>query len=512
MFLSVFFLFADQNLLAPNLQQCADDFGMSDNDKDKLLGGYISIGFFVIGGIASLTVGYLSDVTVRTHVFGYVILLGEGSCAGTYWVTEYWQLLLTRCLTGVAVGGAVPLMFSMLGDLYAESERVLVSTVLTTATGAGVAIGQLFAGYVGVSMGWRAPFLFVAVPSLFCGALMYLTVDEPQRGAAEAGVLQVMQDLQTNQQPGTCGSRERRGSEPQQGQRENQAAAAGGEEEIVAYNETLTWEKLRVLMSTPSAILGYIQGVPGCLPWGMLYTFFNDYLHVQRGMTVPAATLVITIFGIGGICGSLFGGWMGQRLFNRNPKYQVLMMGTSTIVGVLPILFMINVSEPSRPSTLPIVYIMSFVGGFIININGPNIKTLMCNVCVPEVRGSAFALFALTDDVGKGFGPYVVYVMIDQAFQGDRRTAFNAISTCWLVCGVLLLCLSMTYESDMRNVDAAVKLAAQRALSAEYNDASSPLTKVAVVAATPSVFSAGIGSEIEKEEEEEEGMHSPLLV
>ena len=111
--LSVFFLFADQNLLAPNLQQAADDFGMTDAEKDEYLAGYISIGFFVVGGLASLSVGYLSDVAVRTKVFGIVIALGEGSCATTYFVTTFWQLLVLRCLTGIAVGGAIPLMFSM---------------------------------------------------------------------------------------------------------------------------------------------------------------------------------------------------------------------------------------------------------------------------------------------------------------------------------------------------------------------------------------------------------------
>ncbi len=27
------------------------------------------------------------------------------------------------------------------------------------------------------------------------------------------------------------------------------------------------------------------------------------------------------------------------------------------------------------------------------------------NVCIPEVRGCAFAVFMLTDDLGKGLGP-----------------------------------------------------------------------------------------------------------
>lgn len=34
------------------------------------------------------------------------------------------------------------------------------------------------------------------------------------------------------------------------------------------------------------------QGLFGCLPWGMLLTFLNDYLSQNKGLTVPTATAV----------------------------------------------------------------------------------------------------------------------------------------------------------------------------------------------------------------------------
>jgi hypothetical protein len=40
-----FFLFADQNLMAPNLTQIARDFGMSDLERDTLLGRQTALGF-----------------------------------------------------------------------------------------------------------------------------------------------------------------------------------------------------------------------------------------------------------------------------------------------------------------------------------------------------------------------------------------------------------------------------------------------------------------------------------
>ena len=74
------FLFADQNLMAPNLSQIARDFGFSDIERDVKLGGNISFVFWVLGGVISLTIGYLTDLVSRRKLFLGVILVGEIPC------------------------------------------------------------------------------------------------------------------------------------------------------------------------------------------------------------------------------------------------------------------------------------------------------------------------------------------------------------------------------------------------------------------------------------------------
>lgn len=74
-------LSADQNLLAPNLTAVADDFGFNADQRDKYLGGVISAAFFLLGAPAALIVGYLSDVTKRTHLLFWVVILGKHACA-----------------------------------------------------------------------------------------------------------------------------------------------------------------------------------------------------------------------------------------------------------------------------------------------------------------------------------------------------------------------------------------------------------------------------------------------
>jgi len=56
-----FFLFADQNLMGPNLTQIADDFGFNSIERDVKLGGEISLVFWLIGGFVTLFFGYFTD-------------------------------------------------------------------------------------------------------------------------------------------------------------------------------------------------------------------------------------------------------------------------------------------------------------------------------------------------------------------------------------------------------------------------------------------------------------------
>ena len=182
-------LYADQNLLAPNLSQAAEEFGFSEREKDVKLGGWLQLAFFVVGSPASLVIGWLADKPIpRTRLFFLTVLIGEGPCLATYWVKTYWQLFAVRAMTGVAVGGCLPLLFSLCGDLFPPEERAYVASFLTIATGAGIALGQIMAGTVGPTYGWRLPFLLAAAPAICLAGILYLTVREPKRGSQEEAV------------------------------------------------------------------------------------------------------------------------------------------------------------------------------------------------------------------------------------------------------------------------------------------------------------------------------------
>ena len=52
-------------------------------------------------------------------------------------------LLVTRALTGISVGGALPLIFSLLSDMFGSEHRQLVSALVGGGMGFGIALGQV---------------------------------------------------------------------------------------------------------------------------------------------------------------------------------------------------------------------------------------------------------------------------------------------------------------------------------------------------------------------------------
>lgn len=430
--ITIFCLFADQNLIAPNLSLIANEFHFNAQERDEKLGGYIAFGFFIVGGPIALIVGYFTDSMNRCFLFALVILIGASASLSTYWVKTYEELFLCRVLTGISIGGVNPVIFSILGDLFPESSRVHVSTVIGISQSSGIAAGQFVAGMIGPRYGWRLPFLLTSIPTLFTGLLVIFTLKDPKRGQQERAfqliqsnhslsIAIVKNPLQSSQQQQPSRQQQRNRSDSEapfmenhsfhslegggggrgpgdgagtgrsrasgtgtgtgredllihsRGSTEDQIISSSFQEQHLHYSEKIEWEKVKRIFHTLSIVIIFLQGFPGCLPWGMIYVFLNDYLSTDHQMSIESATITLTMFGIGGILGQLSGGYYGQRLYNHNPRYQTILMGSSTLLAIPFLLLLINVKFTSFAVTC----LIAFLGGFIINMNGPNVRAVL---------------------------------------------------------------------------------------------------------------------------------------
>jgi Major Facilitator Superfamily len=305
-------LFADQNLMAPNLTAIAKEFHFSDEERDRKLGGDIALAFFVIGAPASYVVGCLADSEwlPRSALFAGTVGIGEGACFLTYFARTYWELYACRAVTGFSLGGALPLIYSFLGDLFSAEERHTVSALVGIGTGIGISFGQGLAGLTGPRFGWRLPFLLISVPALICALLVLLFVKDPPRGGTERAVQDFRDDVQEqasleNEETVddsqsveivSLGCTRNAGTAPidHVGESSQEFQMAAGKS--LGCQER--WTSFKELLSTPTVILALLQGAPGCVPWGIVNTYLNDFLSQNRGMTVEVRCCLCSLIAL----------------------------------------------------------------------------------------------------------------------------------------------------------------------------------------------------------------------
>lgn len=258
--------------------------------------------------------------------------------------------------------------------------------------------------------------MIVAVPAVISAFVMFWTTTEPIRGSTEAAFQEKMrQDIE------------------------------------FSYQGQFSREKFVALLRIRTNLLAIGQGLPGCLPWGMLLTFLNDYLAQDKGLSISTATSLVLCIGIGGALGVLGGGVLGQSLYNNRPKYMPLFIGTMTIIGTLPMWYLVKADIKTH-------YIFSFmsalVAGFLSSTVGPNVRAIIMNVNEPETRGLALAFQTTLDDLGKGLGPAVVAMMISSL---GRENAFFWATAGWIPCGAMLLMTALTLEGDEQAMQSRLK-------------------------------------------------------
>lgn len=411
--LIVALLYADQNLLAPNLTAIGAEFGFTRAEIDQRLGADVNLTFWMLGGVVTLGIGYLTDRADLTRKLSrkwlllLVALLGQAACLLSGVVKTYEQLYWARALTGVGIGGAFPLIYSLLGDYFPPARRASANAAIGLAMGLGVAFGQMMAGMLAPSHGWRLPFILVAAPGIALNFLFALVAKEPLRGRHEAGLKELFDK---------------------------------GE----VYEERIRLADLPDLLRVRTNLIILLQALPGTVPWGVFFVYLNDYYAHDKGFSVPDATLLVMVIGAAAIAGGFVGGLLGQRLLNLRPQNLPLLCAASTLCAVLPMAVLIN--YPVRPGqSLVGPLLVGALTGMLAAVTGPNVNTMLQSVNPPERRGAAFSLLNLCNDLGRGFGAWVVGGL---AATLGRVPAFHIANLLWLVCGAMLLSLVWVFPKE----------------------------------------------------------------
>ena len=400
LFILSFFLFADQNLMGPNLSQIADDFGFNKLERDFKLGGEISLVFWLIGGFFTLFFGYFTDIVSRKKLLIVSMLFGEIPCFLTGFVETYQQFFWLRALTGIGIGAIIPITYSLLADYFPSNMRSAATGYLGLIVGLGIGGGQLLAGFTGPEYGWKISFIIVSVPNFFFLLLYALFATEPERGKSDENVSDITK---------------------------------------------IDYSIIKKLVSKKTNILVFLQGIAGTVPWSVFFFYLTDYLAQDIGYSVQVASLVVFVIGIAAMVGGFVGGLIGNKLYNIEPRYQPLLSGICTFIGMIPTAFLINLNPVSTNASVTYPIILGLLSGFFITITAPNMKAVLMNVNHPQTRGMAFSIYNLADGLGRGFGPFIISFFI---LNFGRQWGFNLANAIWFFCGIFILLMMKTYSRD----------------------------------------------------------------
>jgi MFS family permease len=419
--ISVALLHAEQNLIPPILLVLREQGMIVGGERWELYAGLLGTIPLALGVLSSLIWGYLADIWDRRKLFVLCMLIGGIPGFLTAFARDYNELLLARTLTGVGVYGSYVIIFPLVADMVPLRWRGLGFGLVLTASGIGILGGMILAGLY-ARVDWRLPFIIVSLPAIVSGLLFLLVSRGVKLGMGEPEVKEMY-------------------------------------EKGFEYNYRIKLKEFVYgIKSTPTILFIVLQGIPGTIPWGVITFWAIAYMNVRWGLTESLATLIIITAGLSIIAGNLVGGVLADKLKDlglRNSRLWVPLTGK--MVGLAMTIAFMSYPYPYGATDISAIAPLALLALLIFNFiswASPNVQAIVSEVLLPEHRGTFYAVFNITDSIGKALGPSIGAFLINfyRGLGYDTSEAYYfamvTASMAWLLCAMFWLPMFKTYGHD----------------------------------------------------------------
>ena len=362
-----------QNLDAPNLRHIGADLGLDPSAAGARIGGAAFMWQMLVSSAALAVFGYLSDLTNRKALLLLCAGLGALSCGLAPLARTAGEYTAARALAGVGIGGMVPVMFSVIGDLFPPRSRAAAAGIFMAVANVGLGSGFVLGSLATPrgAFGWRASFAAVAAALVAVLVLIVGPGRLPERGQAEG-------------------------------------AAGAVRTEPGRFPSIRPSDVVRILSNRTNLVF-ILSCLLSTMPMGYIQRFLVDFLVSWRGMAAGAASLVLLLVLGGSLPGDLVGGLIGDSLRRKSRSAPALFCALASLGG--GILFYAFLAWPTAlnpgPADLAVPMIVGFMGALWLEAPVPVSKAIMLNVNVPENRGTASAVIQITAQVGYGLGALI---------------------------------------------------------------------------------------------------------
>ena len=150
--------------------------------------------------VGALALGWVGDrigrrpaIMISTSAFGLLTI-------ATVLAQSYTQLLLLRFVAGVALGGAIPLVWALTVEFVPKQFRARIVTIIMLGFGFGVTLCGPVARLILPPYGWQGVFWFAGLASLAATAVLFVFLPESvryltSRGAPPARIARVLKRM-----------------------------------------------------------------------------------------------------------------------------------------------------------------------------------------------------------------------------------------------------------------------------------------------------------------------------
>ncbi len=330
--------YTDRFILAGVMKEMQKSWNLNDTQ-----GGQLATVFMVVYMCVSPLGGFLGDRMPRRILIGVSVLVWSVATVASGLAGSFRSMLLARAMTGVGEAGYGTVAPSVISDLFVRQRRARMLAYFYTAMPLGAAIGFIIGSKVGAD--WRHAFFIGGLPGFVLGVVAFF-LPEPERGA-------------TDDEP----------PPPAVSLLEGLGALKGN----LRY-----WLVVAGLTLMTFSI-------------GGLSIWMPKYLATERGFADGDEGLALGVTTvIGGLVGTLAGGWWGDRLEKKRAGGSILLSGIGLMLAAP---FMVGAVLLENKIALLACLLLAQVCIFLNN--GP-LNAAIINVVSPNLRSFAFGLSMLT--------------------------------------------------------------------------------------------------------------------
>jgi len=319
------------------------EFHLSD-----ALVGLLGSAFLLVYAFAAIPFGFWADRGVRRTVVGVGVTIWSVATLFTGFARNFTQLFLSRAVLGIGEASYYPAGTSLLSDYFPKEQRGRTMSIWGAGSTLGIAVGFAGGGFIAEKVGWRDAFFFAAVPGILC-ALLAFWMREPLRGSSEA-----------------------RGP----------AVKRTAEATFSTFVGLLRIPTLRATIFAQTLLYFVLASNAFWLPL-LLNRRFN--LSVSQAGLLAGVVLVL-----GGLIGTLAGGWLADRRVHQHPAAHLEVGIAGFLLGA--VFISIALVAPMNVGPFPV-----FIPAFLVAVvclylySGP-FTAISQDVVSPGLRASAVTM------------------------------------------------------------------------------------------------------------------------